>query len=89
MYDRSRDYFQIIHQLGSTYFNVNRLWLREASFKEEVERTWSSHDSHDSQTKRLAKKNRRSTEAPYGAMKAHLGREKEQGTRGSNTAKAT
>ena len=39
-----------------TYFKVDRLWLREDGFKEEVERTWSMHDSHSSETKRLADK---------------------------------
>ena len=30
--------------------------LQEVRFKEEVERTWSTHDNHGSQTKRLAYK---------------------------------
>ena len=43
-------------QRQSSYFKVDRSWVREVSFKEEVEREWSSQVSLGSKTKRLADK---------------------------------
>ena len=40
----------------STYFKVDKSWLREVGLKEEVERAWSSHMKHGSAIKRLANK---------------------------------
>ena len=43
-------------QQQPTYFKVDRSWLREAGFKEEVERMWITDDSYGLKTKRLAVK---------------------------------
>ena len=43
-------------QRRSTYFKVDKSWLIEVGFKEEVERAWSSHVTHGYETKRLVDK---------------------------------
>ena len=53
-------------QRQSTYFKVDRSWVREVCFKEEVERVWSSQASQGSKTKRLAAKIISLTGEPYG-----------------------